>query len=302
MTNRRSRVLVGFFVAMLVFVSLAMGAPPHDVALAAPGISGGLQQAIDAADAGGIVMLSPGTYRENVRIEKPITLIGGEGVFLEPADVSAPVIAVDQTDGVVIQGIAIRMAAVGIDLSLGSCAMSDCVISASEKGIHAILFDNNLEITSSTVQSSDQGVGVTILGSGSVHLALCEFRGLATGLNVGGTLEVTAVRCAFERCFDAIVALDTSETVLVENRIAGNFGNGIRFAHAPASAEEGFLMMLRNTIENSGGAGLSLCSLSGDAPADPFGTILGTGNTFSGNGLGSTCPSDLVLPEGFTTP
>ena len=99
MTSRRNRILLGFLIALLGLASQAQAATlPYATVFAR--VDGGLtlQNAIDVAPDGAIIILEPGIYRENLRIEKPITLIGTEGVFLEPADETYPAVSIFDTD------------------------------------------------------------------------------------------------------------------------------------------------------------------------------------------------------------
>ena len=140
-------------------------------------------------------------------------------------------------------------------------------------------------------------------GQGDIRLTSCEFADLGTGLVVGGMVKVSAFKCIFERCFDGISTVDTASTVLVENRIRDNHGSGILFSPSPFAWEGGFLMLVRNSVVENAGSGLSLCGVDGDTPGETFGQILGVDNIFSGNAISDFCPMDgLALPEGFTVP
>jgi hypothetical protein len=262
-----------------------------------------IQDAIDAAEDGGVIVIRPGTYRENLTIDRPLTLLGREGVFLEPEDIDRPAIAVDRTETVAIQGLRIRMATVGMDISRSSCTISNCSISASETGIHVVAFDTDaVSILSTIFRSGNQGVGVLIVGSGTTLFAQCEFSLLGTALLVGGLGTTVVQGCTLQGCYDAVVASNTTHTVLIGNTIRGNYASGVRLGPVPFAADEGTLCLIGNAIEDNARWGLTLCGFDGTEVDAAFGRIVGIDNTFSGNGRGDVCPEALPLPDGFILP
>jgi len=301
------RILVCGLVAV-VSVFLAAGAatlagtPP---VIVSP--SGGdfvrIQDAIDAADIGDVIIVRTGTYRENLAIGRPLMLSAEEDVFLEPDDVNRPAIAVEGTQDVTIQGFGIRMAAFGIDVSQSSCTITNCSISAVDTGIRIVAFDGDaVSILHTTFRGSRQGTGAMILGSGRALLAQCEFSGLPTGVLFGGVGTGVVQGCVLESCYEAIVVSNTMHAVLVGNTLRCNYANAIRLDQVPFPAEEGTLCLIGNTIEHNGRWGMTLCGIDGTDLDASFGRVLGTGNVFSGNGNGPICPVDLLLPEGFGLP
>jgi len=262
-----------------------------------------IQDAIDAAEDGGVIVVRPGTYRENLTIDRPLTLSGRESVFLEPADADRPVIAVDRTETVTIQGLRIRMATVAMNISRSSCTISDCSISASETGIRVVAFDTNaVSILGTTFRSGNQGVGVLVVGSGTTMFVQCAFSGLGTALLVGGAGTAVVQGCGLESCYEAVLASNTTHTVLIGNTIRGNYANGIRLDPVPFAADEGALCLIGNAIEDNARWGLTLCGFDGTEVDAAFGRIVGIDNTFSGNARGDVCPEDLPLPSEFIRP
>jgi nitrous oxidase accessory protein NosD len=262
-----------------------------------------IQHAIDAAEHGGVIVIRPGTYRENLTIDRPLTLLGREGVFLEPEDTDRPAIAIDRTETVTIRGLRIRMATVAMDILNSSCTILDCSISASETGIQIVAFNTDaVSILSTVFRSGSQGVGVSVVGSGVTMFVQCEFSRLGTAILVGGLGTTVVQGCTLESCFDAVVASNTTHTVLAGNTIRGNYANGIRLDRVPSAVGEGTLCLIGNMIEDNGHWGITLCGLHGTDDDASFGRIVGVGNTFSGNERGPVCPEALPLPEGFILP
>lgn len=262
-----------------------------------------IQDAIDAAEDGGVIVIRPATYRENLTIDRPLTLSGRDGVFLEPADIDRPAIGIDRTETVTIQGLTIRMATVAMDISRSSCTISDCSISASETGIHVVAFDTDaVSILSTIFRSGNQGVGVLVVGSGTTMFVQCEFSRHGTAIVVGGLGTTVVQRCTLQGCYEAVVASNTTHTILIGNTIRGNYANGIRLDSVPFAADEGALCLIGNAIDDNARWGLTLCGFDGAEVDVTSGRVVGIDNTFSGNGRGDVCPEDLPLSSEFIRP
>ena len=300
-TISKSFHFISLVVSILLMLSLmAFGSTPPLVVSAMDGDFPQIQDAIDAAEDGGVIVIRPGTYRENLTIDRPLTLLGREGVFLEPEDTDRPAIAIDRTETVTIQGLRIRMAAVAMDILNSSCTISDCSISASETGIQIVAFNTDaVSILSTVFRSGSQGVGVSVVGSGVTMFVQCEFSRLGTAILVGGLGTNVVQGCTLESCFEAVVVSNTTYNVLMGNTIRGNHANAIRLDPVPFAAGEGTLRLIGNVIEDNGHWGITLCGFDGTDVDAFFGHIGGAGNTFSGNERGPICPEDLPLPVGF---
>jgi len=76
-----------------------------------------IQQAVDAASPGAVIRVCPGTYMEQVMINKPLTILGDNGAVVIPSNMTAnasdtssgesiaAIILVENTDGVEIRGL-----------------------------------------------------------------------------------------------------------------------------------------------------------------------------------------------------
>lgn len=292
---------------LVLSAGLAFGAPPTAavwVVSPAGGDFQRIQDAIDVVDEEGVVVVRPGIYRENLTIDRPLTLLGVAGAVLEPANAARPAIAVDGAERVAILGLEIDRATIGCSISGGSCTISGCSIRASEAGIRITAFVGDAaSIVATTVRGADRGVGVSIVGSGAATLAGCDFASLGTAVLVGGTGTALVQGCTVEGCFDAVVLAVTARVVLSDDTIRGNHADGVRLASVPFPADVGSLVVCGCTIEDNGGWGLSLCGADdGVGIADAFGSVLGIDNRLVGNERGDVCPQELALPEGFLRP
>jgi len=292
------QILLLVLYAVIVFEGVALAGTPPAMVIVESGAR--IQAAIDAVTDGGIVVIEPGTYRENLEIDRSVIVLGQEGVILEPETRNRPAMTVDQTAGVSIFGFQIRNAAVGIDVLDSSCLIADCTIRASEIGVRIMTFDDDsVSLRNTVVHGDDKGVGASVLGSGTAALSICEFSGFATGASIGGIARVSISGCIVERCYDGCTMASAATAILTDNLIRSNHGSGVRLDASPSGTEEGSLALLRNTIEANGHWGLSLCGADGVSGVEPFGQILGWENRFADNGLGPICPTDLPLPGAF---
>jgi len=286
--------------AVLVLGAVTVGSPPPLFVSSDGGDFESIQDAIDTAVPDGIVVIGRGTYRENLFIDCPITLIGEDGAAVEPVDPLQAVIAVKDAQSVSIQGLTIRAEELGIDLLDSSCAITDCSVSTSGTAIHSIAFgDTTVRIQNVEFRGVGGGIGLALLGTATTLLSRCSFHRLTTGALIGGVGVTIVHGCTFEQCFDGIVTLNTVPAMLIENTIRGNYGSGISLSQHPANLPDETLVLLGNVIEENGYWGMSLCGFDAIEPDIQFGQIEGRDNAFRDNRRGRTCPEDLALPAGF---
>jgi len=294
-------VAVGFLVvAMLGW--MAPGAAPPQIVSAEGGDFARVQDAIDVAEDGAVIVIRAGTYRENLAVARPVTLLAEDGVVLEPADGDQPAVTVEGTQAVAIHGLTIRRAAVGCQISVDSCTVSGCSISATKIGIEIVAFDGDIvSIVDTVLRSDGYGVGVQVTGSGVTLLARCRLHGFGTGILLGGAGTAVVQGCSAEGCYEAVVVSSSTSALLVGNVLMGNHASAIRLEPAPGALRVGPLCLIGNVIQDNDGWGLTLCGLDGSAADTSFGRVTGSGNRVTGNGRGRLCPGDLRLPDGFLT-
>jgi len=258
-----------------------------------------IQEAIDAAEDHARILVRTGRYQENLIIDKPLAIYGEAGVALRPADPTLAAVSAPGAGPVLIHGLRIEAATVGIELErfAGAVPISSCSIAASGIGVVVTMFQAGAAILHSVVFDGETGgIGVRALGTGSTILAQCAFSGLATGIVIGSAATVLMADCVLEGDFDAISTMDTATVKLVNNNIHRNHGNGIRITRNPFPADlQGVVMLIGNRIEHNGSWGVTLCGMNGSAPATGLDRIMGIGNVFEGNREGATCPEELGL-------
>jgi len=254
-----------------------------------------IQEAIDAAADHDHVIVQDGTYCENLRFSKPLSLVAVGDVTLKPSDSDLPAISVTEVEGILIHGLNIIEAAVGFQVVNSTGAISGCSLATSDIGIHAMAFsDTTLTITDLTLQGVDGGVGVQILGVGRTMLFGCSFSDLGTGVVIGGRATAVVARCNLTRNFGGISVASAASLTLLDSEIRDNGGSGVLLSESPAGEPQGMLALIGNRIENNGSWGITLCGTGGTATDVEAFNLFAVGNTLVGNGRGATCPEDLL--------
>lgn len=180
-----------------------------------------LQEALDRAPSGAVVCLGTGTWEENVRVMKPITLrgAGSKRTILRSAGLAEPVIAVgplDEPGEVIISGITGTGAA-------GSCAdPTGCA--------HGLLIGGNAYVSvhdCTFLENAADGIQVR----GAAHVALDGVKSVGNGsygLRVREGGEVTATDSSLTRNRTGGVWLsDTARLDLVRSEVTKNDRMGL---------------------------------------------------------------------------
>lgn len=155
-----------------------------------------IQAAINAAQPGDKVYISPGWYVENLVITKPIELIGAgrSSTFIRAHDPTHPVVLVEIEEGeVVVEGLCIRRGEAGI-LYQGHGALKVWGCTLAENGSAGIAaFGQALKLEGVFLYDNAMGL---LLGSlsGSAELMTCDLvENLLAGivLMTGGVVTIT---------------------------------------------------------------------------------------------------------------
>ncbi len=269
--------------------------PAPDEATVSAGRS--IQTAIGSVADGGTVSINEGTYHENLTITKPITLTATGTVIIVPVDRSRPVIDVSSTSDVIIEGIHVEDAAVGIRAAQASCLLTNCRIQSTAVGVDVAAFEaDDVRVEATTF--AGQGVGIKTLGDGRIEIVDCTLRELATGVLIGGLTSVVVRNSAFADTFEGIVMAGSATATLSGNTIDGA-RLGIRVSDVP-SGPKGTLNIDSNTIRNCTEGAISLCTDLATNDLAFTGKLSGAGNVVEG-GIDALCPSWFAWPDGFLT-
>ena len=149
-----------------------------------------IQLAIDAASDGDVILVLPGTYNENIFVDKSVSIIGLEGytnTTINSTDTSLPVVEITASD-VLIKGFTIEGWTDGVVMS--SCSnvtLSSCVILVNSTAINASSI-NGLTLKDLSI-SGYTGDGVYVNSSSDVALSYVTISGFDYSLyleNVNG--------------------------------------------------------------------------------------------------------------------
>lgn len=186
----------------------------------APG--GGESRTISAAleriKPGGTILLRPGAYRESLRLERDVEIVGeggGAGVVLEGT--SAPALAVvggrHTVRGLTVRQPQIPSASPAVAVHAGSLLVEDCTIAGGEPAVVGIADQGMATFRRCRVDGTNPGDGIVIDNGGRAVFESCTIAGAASAVVVLTGAEVT---------------LRTSE--LVECTVAGIRVQGAGFA------------------------------------------------------------------------
>ncbi len=276
-----------------------------------------IQEAIERARPGDTITVGPGTYVENLLIDKPLTLQGAardqvvingspgcrggrEGVRITAPDVQVERLTVT---GCAI-GVGVRSAARLVNVALHGNAI----------GLEA--WDGS-EVTLEQGSITDSTVGVEVWALGRARLLRVEVRQSGIGAKVlrGAIAEIQQSTFTVnglgvevwdaERVTLENVALTANQgdglwvhgpagaVVAVRgSTIADNEGNGVRLEDEPYRPDAFQAELANNIIERNGACGVG-------AELGEEIKVSGQANTIRDNGAGDLCPADFPWPSGF---
>ncbi len=259
----------------VVAVSLTLQAAPPRT-LRVPQDFTTIQAAIDAARDGDIILISPGTYREQIRIARRITLKARTSGAVEIISNSRfsgpdldPAITVTGARGVALEGLSIQKGYPALLITEGAQAVVDR-LTITESFVGIMVADGATAVISNNILSSNMRFGVFLFESGRVEI---------TETSITGTLPNPQGAPGF----GILVQGATELTVIRNNLISENTWDGIQILRASAEITD-------NTITNNVGCGVKI---------GQGGVATGKDNEISGNG------TDLCggpFPPGFKKP
>lgn len=255
-----------------------------------------IQAAIHKAAPGAVILVAPGTYEENLVIDKPLTLKGrGAGdVTLEARDSERPAVVIRGDGAVALSGFTITGSKVGVQVQGSRVDLCENALFVEDVGIQAwSLVQSQSTVSANTIRGS-QGTGLILAGTSSWRIDRNRFEGLGTGLLLGGAIDAQVEGNDITACGDGVRIGASTTATLTGNRILGNLLSGVSLSGAAHAT------LADNTIRDNIGWGVCLCGGSCCDLSDVFhGTVSGCGNTISGNARGNLCPSDYMWPAGF---
>jgi parallel beta-helix repeat protein len=239
-----------------------------------------IQDAIDASEAGGEIIVLNGTYRENLVVDRPITLRGDGKPVIAGGNSSAPLITINASgvvlDGFVFSGCVDERYDSGAVLVLSdeSTIVNNTVSGSSGHGIHMLNSKNHL-ISGNLIHDNSKA-GIQFSGANYSRIAANDIRQNGYGIFIDRS-EQNRISDSdvWDNRGDGIVISATSMSEFINNSIHNNSENGIYHVDSDNNIITGnrirdckncginidrssYVMILANTIERCGEMGVSL--------------------------------------------
>ena len=224
------------FAAVALIVCAALGVPASAANLS---VAGGqyntIHQAVDAANPGDTVVVAPGTYAENVVVNKPLTITGTGTV--QAADSSKDVFLVT-SQGVHIDGLTVTGGVSGVDVAnASSCVISNINAHDNVRGVY-LAGATNSEVRNSNLSNNGYGVYCDYASSSTIanNVATGE-KGtgntLGDGVYIyyGGSNTVSNNDLSSNHVF-GISLFRSSNNTITGNTISQNENFGVRLREA----------------------------------------------------------------------
>lgn len=130
-----------------------------------------ISAAVKAANGGDVIFVSPGTYVENVVVDKPLTIVstnGAQATLVKASDTSKDVFLLGSTD-ITIQGFTITGGNAGVAFGQTSnCILTKCIVNGNVFGVYLAGATSNLV---SNNNLNNNGFGIYLDGSSGNKLS-----------------------------------------------------------------------------------------------------------------------------------
>ncbi len=267
-------------IVMLAVLILGLGICAGIASAAAPGtITVGLtgcdytsiQAAIEAANEGDTISVEAGTYRENLKIEKDMTVQGSgeEQIIIKGKKCSYPVIWITSPKEikVKVEGLKIREAygrcadlekriyATGI-LIQGAAQVMITDSSISENWVDGIVLMDSAQVTITDSSVSENWVdGISLGGSAQATITNSTISGNNSGISLGGSAQATITDSSVSENEDNGISLwGSAQATITDSSVSENEDDGISLG---SSAQ---VTITNSSVSENGGDGISLGS------------------------------------------
>ena len=242
MTRKATFQLLSIFVFIGFLLLVGQSIRAQTTLRVEPGES--IQAVIESAAPGTTIELPPGTWRENLKIEKSITLSGaGAGkTIIAGKEAGHPVIWVrsPQTASVTIQGVTItgaygescadkekRLCAHGI-LAQGDVSLTITASIIVQNALHGLYADDSAQVVVSNSVFSENYVGIWLTSSAYGEITNTNVSKNNLGIIIADHAQAKIVASTVtESDQDGIVISDSAQVVLSGNTIVKNTFRGI---------------------------------------------------------------------------
>jgi parallel beta-helix repeat protein len=234
-----------------------------------PGFS--LQGAIDRAETGDVIIVPKGTYRENINIDRAITLMAetiGQ-VIIQGNSGSATIQIITNTKDVELRNLTIQGGTVGV--LMGGNTDSTIESSIISNGVVGIEINNGgTALLNNSIIQNQSDIGIFLDTQAEATLTQNTIRNSGYGIMIQGNAKATLRKNLIEGNSDAgLYVLETLDVQVSDNTIRDNGDSGVR-AEATSRLE-----LSENSITGNGNGGVYL--------SDNTEIALLTGNTIDQN-------------------
>jgi hypothetical protein len=268
-----------------------------------------IQSAINAAKAGDIILVHPGTYEEALNITKGIVLRGvdRDSVVIKSDKSSNARLYVRQANGFSIENLTVIDPERALMVTRSSGQIINCKIVGGKTAVTYSSGKNDLLIKNSyisTLENKDvedlpgeRYYGIYAYGDGRLILESTDINYCGTGLMATNELLFKINDCSFDRNRIGVSLSGDSTGYLIGNDITRNEENGILIN------SDSIVTLNENKFYSNVLHGLDLylrmCTDCGCGGSNFEGTVLGENNVFDEpKGI---CPVDRDWPENFYT-
>ncbi len=189
-----------------------------------------VQAAIDSAPEGAVICLSAGTWDENIKIEKSLTLLGAgqDKTTITSKEGGYPVIWIISPEGAT-QAASVRVQRVGLTGAHGKCGAGNttnnyiCGSGLAIQASHVVVYDSAI---------SNDLIGVVAVGSGQVAISGSIISDNDLGMVLSGSSHGTVIDSSISDNRKAgIMINDQAEAKISDCRIFENKISGIALAN-----------------------------------------------------------------------
>ncbi len=273
-----------------------------------------LQLAIDNAPSGAVIELPAGTWRENIKITKPLTLkgVGGKNktvIRSNSENVGVPVIWI-ATPKESVQTVSVKLEGVEVKGAFGTCQDS--------KGPYGILIQGQAraEISNSFIDANKLGVGITDSAQVRILRSTISYN-FGTGITLRDNAHAVIAYSVVNDQDDGVELWDSSRAIISSTTISHN-NDGIEIRSSAQAnilhsnildnsdssiilgSPYQLLLQLSNSSNSSECAHVTISNsvVSGNASGGLLmlgNTATVTGSTFSNDGTGITSMAGINL-------
>jgi nitrous oxidase accessory protein len=130
-------IVVSFVLAWVVSASITR-VSASELKVGGGGKYSTISAAVNAANAGDTILVSPGTYVENVVVDKPLKIVstgGAQATLVKASDSSKEVFLLGSAD-ITIQGFTVTGGNKGVSFGSSNCILTNCVVNGNVFGVY----------------------------------------------------------------------------------------------------------------------------------------------------------------------